>query len=187
MKRILCMLTASLLAALPLRAQLRESYHVVKRTDWDRKVTHEVMSETDMRAFADEQRVLERVMSRALSLAQAEWEKDEKLRGKPFPRRVATLDTLSKMATFDDKAKAEERARNSGYRYEDREAKQRQAADKQKGRGVSKEMKAREAEKDRVNMIARTMLEAKIQEVLSQPSRVPSGFAAPAAPAKEAE
>jgi len=186
MRRMHCLLVMfALVCSVPVRAG--ESYHVVKVKDWNRNTTYAVMTESQLQEALRAQQKLAAFESKAADLAKEAWRLDETYGKKPFPQKVLTPPTYTKMGTFNTMDAAETRCQRSQDNQREEDAAEIKAKKSRKQKANPREA-AREAESESRQIAARSLFEAKLRELMSDATaaKPAAGEAKPAGAVKPA-
>lgn len=182
MRRMQGLLAGLLALAVTGLVQAGESYHVVKIKRWDKEVTYEVMADADLQKVLAEQKTQAKYASKAADLAKAAWQKDESTKGKPFPQKVLALPLYTKVGTFSSKETADDKLYRSLDNQREDEAAKSKAAGKSK-----KKVDPREVESEYRQRAARASFEAKLTELMTQPTKPAAEVAVEAEAASNAK
>ncbi|MBA4387160.1 MAG: hypothetical protein C0404_04205 [Verrucomicrobia bacterium] len=132
---------------------------LVKIAERDKKVSYKLVSPDELKALQEDMKLEASLFSKAMSMAEQEWKKDEDYGKKPFPRGAINQREFTKVGEFTDQNKADDRLKD----YEDKEfAKENPGKDKDKKKAPAKtDKKKDEKQNDReiMEMRARDMFD----------------------------
>ena len=159
---------------------------LIKQEDYAAAVTYALMSAEDFDKLLQTIDKENKLFEKAMSMAKKDWMAGEDTKKKPFPSSSISHRKATKVAAFDNQQKADDslsKYQDKASEDEKRSQAKKKDADKSKPKDKADKDATRERERDMLIAEARTLFEAKLQELMNAPA--PGDKAAnPAPPAK---